>query len=266
MIKSKNSEKNPQSYRQEEFYLIFPFPPYCEGIHEVNLKPNKKNNYIEKIKNILSVFKKRVYQGIENFLINYKTVKWFLIVLIIGYHCLLLTGVIIAQWTPDWSAIDGFSIWDNWISDLGGYFFTPIPILFDITCILGGMVCILLTLSINIILRDNSLASIGTYIGIIGNCGYIGVGIFSQTRNLFGFMHGCFTVITFGGYIICAFCFGMCIIINNKRIPKKIGWYATIVPLTSALLFSIFRNPLCKWISNLVYHYLTSKFLLGKIF
>lgn len=175
-------------------------------------------------------------------------IKWTLGIMLVGYYFLLLIGVLVAQWTPDWLAIDNYFIWNNWISDLGGASFTPMPIIFDFACILGGIFCIFLNLTLNFVFRKNTLARFGILIGLIGNLGYLGVGAFSINRNFLGVMHELFSGIAFGGFVLWTFLLGWCIILYNIEIPKKIGWYGIIGPLTTMILFWICKNPLCEWL------------------
>ena len=72
----------------------------------------------------------------------------------------------------------------------------------------------------------------------------MGVGIFSINRNSFGFMHELSTGLAFGGFVLWSFIIGWCIILCSSKVPKKLGWYGVIGPLTTLMLFWIFKNPL----------------------
>ena len=119
----------------------------------------KRDYFFAQIKRSLISVRNSLYNGIEDLLINRKTVRWALMFMLFGYHLLLLIGVFVAQWTPDWLAIDGYSIWSNWISDLGGNSYTPMQILFNFACILAGIFCILLNLTLGFIFRKKYLQS-----------------------------------------------------------------------------------------------------------
>ncbi|MHA2269537.1 MAG: hypothetical protein ACXAB8_17200, partial [Promethearchaeota archaeon] len=62
-------------------------------------------------------------------------------IVMIGYISLLAIGVIVAAFLDP----DGYTIWDNWISDLGSIDHTPTPFLYDIACIIAGSMTIPLT-------------------------------------------------------------------------------------------------------------------------
>ena len=233
---------------QEQSYLS----NYDQDQNQESLKESlyvhKKDFIFTKVKNFLTWIKNNFNDRIGPYVINHKSIKWTLGMMLGNCYFLILIGVIVAQWTPDWLVIDNFFIWNNWISDLGGESFTPIPIIFDFACILGGIFCIFLNLTLNFVFRKNTLARFGILIGLIGNLGYLGVGVFSINRNFLGFMHELFSGVAFGGFVLWAFLLGWSIILYNTEIPKKIGYYGIIGPLTTMILFWIFKNPLCEWL------------------
>ncbi|MHA2038218.1 MAG: hypothetical protein ACW98X_17410, partial [Promethearchaeota archaeon] len=69
-----------------------------------------------------------------NFITNHNVVKLSAFIVMIGYISLLAIGVIVAAFLDP----DGYTIWDNWISDLGSIDHTPTPFLYDIACIIAG--------------------------------------------------------------------------------------------------------------------------------
>ncbi|MHA2182348.1 MAG: hypothetical protein ACXAAH_13095, partial [Promethearchaeota archaeon] len=76
-----------------------------------------------------------------NFMTNHRVVKLSSYTVMIGYIFLLVIGVVIAALLDP----DGYTIWDNWISDLGSFNHTPAPFLYDIACIIAGFMTIPLT-------------------------------------------------------------------------------------------------------------------------
>ena len=84
-------------------------------------------------------------QGLENFMTDHANVRFSMFIVIFVFHALLIVGYIVALWSPDWSSIDGYNIVDNWISDLGGSPYTPLPILYDAAAMLAGLLTIPLT-------------------------------------------------------------------------------------------------------------------------
>lgn len=193
-------------------------------------------------------------QGFENFMTDHANVRFSMFIIIIVFHALLIIGYIIAQWTPDWSAIDGYNIVDNWISDLGGSPYTPLPILYDVAAFLAGLLTIPLTYFLekqvapppttikdlkNISRWRYRFSTMGFTIGLIGNICYMGVGIFSEDRNFWG-MHGITSSLAFGGFVIMGLCFGLCILLyDDISIPKGYGWFMVIIPPLTLILFGL---------------------------
>jgi hypothetical membrane protein len=183
----------------------------------------------------------------------------------IGYIFLLVEGVIIAALLDP----DGYTIWDNWISDLGSINHTPAPILYDIACIIAGFMTIPLTFYMEKLLAPlpgetqlkehhhsrlrYRLSSYAFLFSLIGNLGYIGVGIFSEDRDFEGLSilgmgpHSFMSYLAFGGFTFGAFFMGWLIVLYNTNIPKSLGIYGIFGPLTVAILNLIESTPLLEW-------------------
>jgi hypothetical membrane protein len=82
------------------------------------------------VRESINKFRAKLY----NFATDIKVVKICAMGVMIGYILLLIIGVIIAAILDP----DGYTIWDNWISDLGSINHTPAPFLYDIACIVAG--------------------------------------------------------------------------------------------------------------------------------
>jgi hypothetical membrane protein len=187
-------------------------------------------------------------------------------VVMVGYISLLIIGVIVAAiFDPD-----GYTIWDNWISDLGSSNHTPTPILYDIASIVAGSMTIPLTFYMEKLLaplpnetqlreRHYSrlrfrLSSFAFLFSIIGNLGYIGVGIFSADRDfeilsiLGEGPHGIMSYLAFGGFTFGAFFMGWIIVLYNTKIPKILGIYGIFGPLIISILNLIESTPLLEWL------------------
>lgn len=200
-----------------------------------------------------------------NFATNFKVVKISAIIVMIGYIFLLIIGVIIAVvFDPD-----GYTILDNWISDLGSFNDTPAPFLYDIACIIAGGMTIPLTYYMEKLLaplpkrtelggRHYSrlrfrLSSFAFLFSFIGNLGYIGVGIFSADRDyevlkvLGQGPHGMMSYLAFGGFTLGAFFMGWLIVLYNTKIPKILGIYGIFGPFTVAIVNLIDSTPLLEW-------------------
>lgn len=177
---------------------------------------------------------------------------------LLTYLPLIIIGVIIAAlFGPD-----GYTIWTHWISDLGGIHHTPAPYLYDLAAVTAGTLTIPLTFYMEKLLapmpqttRECQYTSrlrlrLGSYaflFGIIGNLGYIGVGIFSEDRSYFG-LHTITSSLAFGGFTLGAFFMGWLIVLYNTKIPKLIGIYGIFGPLITIIVYLFFNNPLWEWL------------------
>jgi len=200
-----------------------------------------------------------------NFITNHNVVKFSSYIVMIGYIFLLIIGVVIAALLDP----DGYTIWNNWISDLGSFNHTPAPFLYDIASIIAGSMTIPLTfymekllapLPKRIELRDQHysrlrfrLSSFAFLFNIIGNLGYIGVGIFSADRD-YEFLsilgegpHGIMSYLAFGGFTFGAFFMGWLIVLYDTKIPKILGIYGIFGPLIVSILNLIDSTPLLEW-------------------
>ncbi len=200
-----------------------------------------------------------------NVVTNFNVVKYCAMGVMIGYISLLIIGVIVAALLDP----DGYTIWDNWISDLGSSEHTPAPYLYDIACIVAGSMTLPLTFYMEKFLaplpkRANigeqhfsrlrfRLSSFAFLFSLIGNFGYIGVGIFSADRDYDAFSvlgqgpHGIMSYLAFGGFTFGAFFMGWLIVLYNTKIPKILGIYGIFGPLTVAILNLIEGTELLEW-------------------
>ena len=213
------------------------------------------------IRESINKFRAKLY----NFATDFKVVKISAMCVMFGYISLLIIGVIVAALLDP----DGYTIWDNWISDLGSINDTPAPYLYDIACIVAGSMTIPLTYYMEKLLaplpkktelREHHysrlrfrLSSFAFLFSIIGNFGYIGVGIFSADRD-YDFLsvlgqgpHGIMSYLAFGGFTFAAFFMGWLIVLYNTKIPKILGIYGIFGPLTVAILNLIYGTELLEW-------------------
>ena len=89
------------------------------------------------VRESINKFRAKLY----NFATDFKVVKISAICVMFGYILLVIIGVIVAALLDP----DGYTIIDNWISDLGSSNDTPAPFLYDIACIIAGSMTIPLT-------------------------------------------------------------------------------------------------------------------------
>ncbi|MFX1311910.1 MAG: DUF998 domain-containing protein [Promethearchaeota archaeon] len=201
-----------------------------------------------------------------NLITSYTFVKYCGFIVIIGYISLLIIGVIVAALLDP----DGYTIWNNWISDLGGIDHTPAPFLYDIACIIAGSMTLPFTFYMENLLaplpKKNQLnrahysrlrfrlSSFAFLFSFIGNFGYIGVGIFSADRNYKKLSvmgqgpHDMMSFLAFGGFTLGAFFMGWLIVLYNTKIPKILGIYGIFGPITFAIINLIESTPLLEWI------------------
>ncbi|MDD1778812.1 MAG: DUF998 domain-containing protein [Candidatus Helarchaeota archaeon] len=183
-------------------------------------------------------------------------------VLAIFFGCLGL-AVIIAV------ALGGhnYNIIDHWISDLGNHNYTPAPFLLDIAVITAGILLVPFHLYMEKYLApiprtpeelpppprmSYRLMGLNFFFNCFGSVGLIGVGIFSEDRDIAG-LHFIFSVLLFGSFAIGAIFLGLQItFIKQPIVPKPlnyiIGAYGIFVPFTIAGFATFDLSPLWEWI------------------
>ena len=150
----------------------------------------------------------------------------------------------------------GFSLTINYISDLGSRIFIPFPYVHNLICVFGGVV----SLPINFFVKKKLLITYksskysklflecGVALGVIGNVGYVLLGVFSLDRAGPGdIYHSIISVISFGGYIFSIFFISLNIVFSHKCKLKHLGRFGLIVPLNLLLLYCIISIPLIEW-------------------
>lgn len=192
----------------------------------------------------------------HDFVTNFEFVKITLLLVLPGYLGLLIVAVIVAYLTGGTADPPGtYSILTRWISDLGGSPYTAAPYLYDIACILAGTLTIPFTFYLEKLLVPVSpkttrlryrMGSYAFLFSIIGNVGYILVGIFSEDRNFFG-MHMIASGMAFGGFQIGAFFTGWIILLYATKIPKWIGAIGVLAPPGGAIVYGIIGGPFMEW-------------------
>lgn len=197
-----------------------------------------------------------------NIVTDYKFVKICSFTLIIVYLTLILIAVLIAVFFGP----QGYTIWTHMISDLGGSRHTPVPIIYDLACIIAGTLTIPLAFYIEKLLaplpnKDDTsqhysrlkfrLSSYAFFFSIMGSLGYIGNGIFSEDRNYplldFASYHDVVSFFAFGGFALGAFFIGWIVVLYDAKIPKILGIYGIIGPLTMFIIFLVTMEPLIEW-------------------
>jgi hypothetical membrane protein len=193
-----------------------------------------------------------------NRIISFKMVRIFTTAVILIYVPLIIIGIIVAAYYDP----EGYSIVTNWISDLGGSPHTPAPYLYDIACIVAGTLTLPFAFYMENLLaplpkRESPhihysrmrfrLVSSAFLFSLIGSIGYIGVGIFSENRDYYN-LHTITSSLAFGGFTLGAFFMGWTIVLYDTKIPKLLGIYGIIGPLTTIIIFLLINNPLWEWL------------------
>ncbi|MHA1270277.1 MAG: DUF998 domain-containing protein [Candidatus Helarchaeota archaeon] len=212
------------------------------------MKKTENNSFIDHVYNMLTAP---------------KTIK------ISGYGVLFLyIGLlVISHLIATFLGPEGYSIPTHYISDLGNWDITPTPYLYDLACIFAG------TLTIPFIFYIEKhmapipqtaedlpaphrwtyrLMSLGFFWNILGSIFYIGVGIFSASRDYWN-MHDICSIGAFVGFTFAAIFIGFTLIFMEQKIVPKpfnypIGITGVILPFTLLIYNAIIGGPLLEWL------------------
>src|SRR5271157_3679763 len=151
-----------------------------------------------------------------------------------------------------------YSILNNYISDLGGHKFTPVPDLFDVVCIVtASLFGVVLTYANKVFAREivempditvtrrrilQAIRVLGFIGSIIGIAGLFCVGVFSEDRSTIGnvgHIHFAVSVITWVDLAIGSLGLGLLAVLGKIFIPKTLGVFMIMGPLTSVAIFGI---------------------------
>ncbi len=167
----------------------------------------------------------------------------------VSYLVLLTLNVLV-------SLFFGFSPISNYISDLGSKSFIPFPDIHNLICVFGGVV----SLPVNFFVRKKLqitykstkhsalFAEFGLVLGVIGNIGYVLLGVFSLDRaGPSDIYHGIISFISFGGYIFSIFFFSLNIVLSHKCKLKHLGLFGLVIPASLLLLYCVIMIPIIEW-------------------
>lgn len=194
----------------------------------------------------------------NKFLISSKKVRRFLFYGNIVYVTLLLVSIFLAIFFN----LPTSNIWSHQVSDLGSSQYTPMPFMFDLSCIWAGVVIIPVYLSMKdrlapishsknnrFDLVGDKLTTYGSVMGVVGALGCVFVGVFSYDRpdpnNLY---HNISTGIAFGGLTFSILLFSLYILMTNTKIPNAFGIYGLIFPLGFLFFWSLFGIMVYEWL------------------
>jgi len=166
-----------------------------------------------------------------------------------GYIVLLILNVVL-------SLFFGFSLTENYISDLGSKIIIPFPYIHNLICVFGGMVSLPINFFVKQKLRITYKSSrysalfleVGVALGVIGNVGYVFLGVFSLDRAGPGeIYHSIISSISFGGYIFSIFFISLNIVLSHKCKLKRLGLFGLVIPMNLMVLYCIISIPLIEW-------------------
>lgn len=155
------------------------------------------------------------------------------------------------------SSFFGFNLIMNYVSDLGSKKVIPFPYVHDLICVFGGFISLPNNFFVRKKLRvqyKNSkhpifFLEVGVLSGIVGNVGYILLGVFSLDRGGPGqIYHGITAFISFGGYVISIFFFSLNIVLSHKCKLKNLGAFGLVAPILLLFLFCMITTPLIEWL------------------
>ena len=191
------------------------------------------------------------YNWLTNPIIVKKTVILNLIIFLPG---LFLCVMIAMFFGPQ-----GYTIWDNFISDLGSFNYTPVPFIFDLILMIGSVLIIpvylynfkYLTKYTRIIVFDSQERSLrrifhiiiylnallGFFFLFVGTIGMFGIGIFSEDRTTQFNLHFYFSVLVFVGLIFGALFVGIANFLNKVICPRYLGAYMIFGPFIAGYLY-----------------------------
>ena len=165
------------------------------------------------------------------------------------YIILLVSNVLL-------SSFFGFSLFLNFVSDLGSIKFIPFPYVHNLICLFGGMVSLptnfFIRKKLRIVYKSSKhsikFINFGVALGVIGNIGYILLGVFSLDRAGPGdIYHGIIGIISFGGYILSIFFFSLNIVLSHNCKLKNLGLFGLVVPIALLFTYCVLTIPLIEW-------------------
>jgi len=177
-----------------------------------------------------------------------KAVKHSILGAMWAYLSLLFLGLIIATGF-------GYNIIVNTISDLGSSDFTPFPFIFDMACIIAGIITIPYNLFLHTTSTSKTTSKVihftsrcGLIWGIIGGVGYLCLGIFSSDRGgPHGMFHGLSAMFSFTGFVLSILFFSVQFIFHTQKTAKIFGICGIVIPAIMLLLNFIQITPLLEW-------------------
>ena len=205
--------------------------------------------------------KNKIYQ----FLTNLKVVKYSTMIGVIIYSGAICVGYILAfVYGGTLQGPGTYSIFTNYISDMGSFNYTPMPFILDFGCMITSFFLIpclyYLEKRLNPLpqkeedLKNMSrmkmrLGSIGFSFMVIALIAMFGVGLFSEDRTTIFDLHWTFTVVEFCGFAFTSFFYGLLMFFYSEKNLKILGLYMFITPMVMVnILFMFGFQPFHEWL------------------
>jgi len=202
---------------------------------------------------------RRRFKSIYDKLTEPRIVKFSIYISLITFFPGLIIGIVVAM---NFGPI-GYSLWYNYISDLGSIVYTPAPFILDLTVIITSIFILPLILNMSRLYSEdpsdnidnskkihyiNLFRRIFGYSGIVslilGILGMFNVGIFSLDRS--PLIHLVFAALTFTGFAFGSFFTGLAIVMKKKIFPRTIGFFMVFGPPVASILYIINPQPLTR--------------------
>ncbi|MBD3197218.1 MAG: hypothetical protein GF317_19345 [Candidatus Lokiarchaeota archaeon] len=216
-------------------------------------KIQKKSNNEE------NIFRKLITKLTNPFLLKF-CIYGVLIVFIPG----LIIGVIIAYFFGP----ESYNIWNNYISDLGSYNYTPAPFILDYSAMITSFLLIPIFVYLTSLLYETKekpettpkkildiILKIDTIFGLffllLAVVGFFGIGLFSEDRTTELGLHYFFSIVVFGSFVFAAWFDGFVIMVKKTSFYRIIGLFMFIATPTMGILFVInppsLTKPFMEW-------------------
>ncbi|KKL67511.1 hypothetical protein LCGC14_2134250, partial [marine sediment metagenome] len=179
-----------------------------------------------------------------------KTIKRGALAIMYTYLALLFLSIVTAVTFGPF----GFSFIMQTISDLGTSQFTPAPFLFDLSCIMAGIVTIPYSFFCDDARKSPQkhmevISHSGLLFGILGGVGYICVGVFSLERaGPNGIFHTISAIVAFTGFVFSVLFFSLHALFQGDSKVKILGAFGIIAPLTIFILNGVLDTPFVEWL------------------
>lgn len=144
-----------------------------------------------------------------------------------------------------------FSLFTNWISDLGSIRYTPAPFILDVIAMITAFLLIPIFLYIKkdfdeAQLRKGEVESkfvvISKYLAIlfifVADAGLFFIGFFSEDRTMPPiYFHEIFSAVCWGGFAVAALFMGLVVLNKDTLFDKKVGFFMIFAPLPATMTY-----------------------------